>query len=88
MMFFFITKTFLDHSYPQEKEQAEGNPMVVLLDEAMEMIGGKPTHQRHHGLEKSEEEADGEKRFPADAAQDDAAGNGNRETVHGQADCQ
>ena len=65
VMFLLVAETLLDHPYTQEEEQTEGYPVVVLLDEAMEMIGGKPTHQRHHGLEKSEEEADGEKRFPA-----------------------
>ena len=68
-------------------EKTGKNPLEVF-DEAMEMIGGEPANQGHHGLEKTEKEADGDKSFPADAAQDDAAGNGNRETVHGQADCQ
>ena len=88
MMLLFVTETFLDHAYPQEKEQTERNPMVVLLDEAVEMIGRKPTHQRHQGLEKSEEEADGEERFPTHPAQDDATGNGNREAIHRQTDSQ
>ena len=88
VVFLFIAETFLNHAYPQEKEQTEGNPMVVLLDEAVEMIGRKPTHQRHQGLEQSEEEAERNKRFPAYAAQDDTAGDGNGEAVHGQADSQ
>ena len=88
MMFFFVTKTFLNHSYPQNKEQAKGNPMVESFDEAMEMVGGEPANQGHHGLEKTEKEADGDKCFPAYAAQDDTAGNGNRETIHGQTDSQ
>ena len=87
-MFLFIAETFLDHSYPQESEQAESNPMVELFDKTMEVVGCKPSYQRHHGLEKAEKEADGNKCFPAYTAQDDTAGNGNRETVHGQADCQ
>ena len=82
MMFLFIAETFLDHSYSQEEEQTEGNPMVVLFDEAVEMIGCEPTYQRHHGLEKTEKEADSDERFPAYAAQDDTAGNGNRKTIH------
>ena len=83
VMLLFIPETFLNHAYPQEKEQAESNPMVVLLDEAVEMVGRKPAHQRHHGLEKSEKEADGEKGLPVHLTQDDTASNGNRKTVHG-----
>ena len=62
--------------------------MVVLFDKAVEMVRRKPTYQRHQSLEKSEEEADGNKRSPTHTAQDDATGNGNRETIHGQADSQ
>jgi hypothetical protein len=88
MMLLFVAKTFLDHSYSQKEEQTEGNPMVVLLDEAVEMIGSEPAYQRHQGLEKTEKEADSDESFPAYAAQDDTAGNGNRKTIHGQTDCQ
>jgi hypothetical protein len=56
--------------------------MVVLLDEAVEMIGSEPAYQRHQGLEKTEKEADGNKCFPVYAAQDDTTGNGNRKTIH------
>lgn len=85
-VFVFVVEAFFYHASAQACQQAECNPMVVILNQVAESAGGKPADEWHGGLEKPEKESHDEKSAPADAAHDDAARDGDCEAVHGEAE--
>ena len=81
----FLLERLAHHAHAQKGQDAEGYPVVHILDEVAEGAGAGPSDERHPCLKKAEEEGHHQHRTPKGTLQHYAAGNGDGKTIHGQA---
>lgn len=72
------------HLHAEEDEDGEGYPVIVALDEVVEMYRTQPAQQGHERLEESEKEGYGEEVSPADGLEQESGSDGHGKTVHSQ----
>ena len=80
----FFLERFAHHAPAQKGQDAEGYPVVHVLDEVAECACAGPSDERHQRLEQSEEEGHRQHGAPEGALQQDAACDGDGEAVHGK----
>jgi len=61
--------------------------MVEVLDVLIKRVANVPPDQGHDALKQAEKEGNAQERPQLEPFEDDAAGDGNGKTIHGQAKC-
>ena len=79
-------RRFPHHLAADERQQNEGDPVVVVDDDVHQLFAGCPADERHDGLEQPEHEADEKHVRDTGALERRAAGDGNGEGVGGESD--